>query len=337
MPELQGRCLCGQFSYESNAAPLATMICHCKNCQRQSGAAFSVNVVVPADAVTTKGELKVFHDKADSGNTVDREFCATCGTPIFSRLSANPGIAIIKAGTLDDTSGLAPGGEVWCDSAQSWVKPMVEGARFPRIRAEAARMTDHVTGKTIVITGAGGGFGRLIALKAAARGANVVCGDINEEGLSETVQLVTNAGGTASAQKTDVTDLAAMKALVGHAVDSHGAIDVMINNAGIMPLAFFSDHEAATSAWSKCIDINIKGVMHGIIAAYDPMIAQGRGHVINISSIYGNHPVLGAAVYGATKSAVNFLSESLRVEAAGKIKVTIVKPTGVPGTGSAQA
>ena len=132
MPELQGRCLCGQFSYESSAAPLATMICHCKNCQRQGGAAFSVNVVVPADAVTTKGDLKSFLDKADSGNTVERQFCADCGSPIFSRLSANPGIAIIKAGTLDDTSGLQPSGEVWCDSAQAWVKPLVEGARFPK-------------------------------------------------------------------------------------------------------------------------------------------------------------------------------------------------------------
>lgn len=194
-------------------------------------------------------------------------------------------------------------------------------------------MTDHVNGKTIVITGAAGGFGRLIALKAAARGANAVCGDVNEDGLAETVRLVTEAGGTASAKKTDVTDLAAMKALVQHAVDRHGAIDVMINNAGIMPLAYFADHEAAAPAWSKCIDINIKGVMNGIVAAYDPMIARGRGHVINISSIYGNFPVVGAAVYGATKSAVNFLSESLRVEAAGKIKVTIVKPTGVPATG----
>jgi NADP-dependent 3-hydroxy acid dehydrogenase YdfG len=195
------------------------------------------------------------------------------------------------------------------------------------------RMTDHVKGKTIVVTGAAGGFGRLICQKAAARGANVVCGDVNEEGLAETVKLVASAGGKASGKRTDVTDLAAMTALVAHAVEAHGAVDVMINNAGIMPLAFFADHKAASAAWSKCIDINIKGVMNGIIAAYDPMMAQGRGHVINISSIYGNFPVVGAAVYGATKSAVNFLSESLRVEAAGKIKVTIIKPTGVPATG----
>ncbi|MBX3445994.1 MAG: SDR family oxidoreductase [Parvibaculaceae bacterium] len=194
-------------------------------------------------------------------------------------------------------------------------------------------MSDHVKGKTIVVTGAAGGFGRLICQKAAARGANLVCGDVNEAGLAETVTLVREAGGAASGLKTDVTDLAQMKALVARAVDTYGAIDVMINNAGVMPLAFFSDHEAAHGAWTRCIDINIKGVMNGIIAAYDPMMKQGRGHVINISSIYGNYPVTGAAVYGATKAAVNFLSESLRVEAAGKIKVTIVKPTGVPGTG----
>ncbi len=89
----------------------------------------------------------------------------------------------------------------------------------------------------------------------------------------------------------------------------------MINNAGIMPLAFFSDHAEAHAAWLRCIDINIKGVLNGQVAAYDTMIEQGRGHIVNVSSIYGNFPVTGAAVYGATKAAVNFLSESLRVEA----------------------
>lgn len=118
-----------------------------------------------------------------------------------------------------------------------------------------------------------------------------------------------------------------------HAIKRHGAIDVMVNNAGTMPLAFFADHNAAADAWSRCIDVNIKGVLNGIAAVYDQMIKQGRGHVMNLSSIYGNFPVVGAGVYGATKTAMNFLSESLRVEAQGKIKVTIVKPTGVPGTG----
>jgi NADP-dependent 3-hydroxy acid dehydrogenase YdfG len=124
-----------------------------------------------------------------------------------------------------------------------------------------------------------------------------------------------------------------MKALIGASITRFGGIDVMINNAGIMPLAFIADHEAAYDAWERCIDINIKGVLNGMVAAHDPMIAAGRGHVINLSSIYGNFPVTGAAVYGASKAAVNFLSESLRVEARGKIKVTTIKPTGVPTTG----
>jgi NADP-dependent 3-hydroxy acid dehydrogenase YdfG len=124
-----------------------------------------------------------------------------------------------------------------------------------------------------------------------------------------------------------------MAGLATLAVDTYSAIDVLVNNAGIMPLAFFSDHSAAAEAWDRCIDVNLKGVLHGIIAVYDQMIAQGRGHVVNISSIYGNVPVVGSAVYSATKAAVNVISESLRAESQGRIKVTVVRPTGVPGTG----
>lgn len=194
-------------------------------------------------------------------------------------------------------------------------------------------MTNHIAGKSIVITGAGGGFGRLVANKAAALGAKLTCGDIDLAAAQTTANMVTDAGGTAIAVETDVRSLGAVKALVARAVEAHGGIDVMINNAGIMPLAFFSDHKAAYDAWERCIDINIKGVLNGMVAAYDPMIAAGRGQIVNLSSIYGNFPVIGAAVYGASKSAVNFLSESLRVESRGKIKVTTIKPTGVPTTG----
>ena len=134
----------------------------------------------------------------------------------------------------------------------------------------------------------------------------------------------------------DVASFSDMQRLAATAVDRFGAIDVMVNNAGTMPLAFYRDHAQAMDAWGRCIDINIKGVVHGIAAVYDQMMSQGRGHVVNISSIYGNFPVEGAAVYGASKAAVNFLSDSLRVEAQGKIKVTIVRPTGVPATGLAQ-
>ncbi|MDP3906581.1 SDR family oxidoreductase [Novosphingobium sp.] len=194
-------------------------------------------------------------------------------------------------------------------------------------------MADHVSGKSIVITGAGGGFGRLVAQKAAARGAKVTLGDINLPAVEEVAAEIRAAGGQAQAVAVDVTQLGQVKALVGAALDAFGAVDVMLNNAGIMPLAFIADHAAAYAAWERCIDINIKGVLNGMVAAHDPMIAAGSGHVINVSSIYGNFPVTGAAVYGASKAAVNFLSDSFRVEARGKIKVTIVKPTGVPATG----
>ncbi|GHE68251.1 oxidoreductase [Camelimonas fluminis] len=193
-------------------------------------------------------------------------------------------------------------------------------------------MVDHITGKSIVITGAGSGFGRLVAEMTAARGARVTCGDIDFAAAQATASAITAAGGTAQAHAADVTDARQVNALVQAGVDAHGGVDVMVNNAGIMPLAFFSDHAAAHGAWNKCIDINIKGVLNGMVAAYEPMMAAGRGQIINISSIYGNFPVIGAAVYGASKAAVNFLSESFRLETRGKIKVTTVKPTGVPAT-----
>jgi len=194
-------------------------------------------------------------------------------------------------------------------------------------------MSNHLDGKVIVITGAAGGFGRLVAQKTAARGARVVVSDINEAELAVTCDSITGQGGAAEAVRTDVTSRADMRALATRAVGRFGAIDVMVNNAGVMPLALYSDHAEAADAWDKCIDINFKGVLHGIAAVHDQMIRQGRGHIVNLSSIYGNYPVAGAAVYGATKAAVNVLSEALRQESMGRIKVTTIRPTGVPMTG----
>jgi len=194
-------------------------------------------------------------------------------------------------------------------------------------------MSNHVSGRVIVITGGASGFGRLVAQKTGALGARVVAADVNEAELEATVKSVTEAGGQAIGVVADVTDRAQMNELARRAVETFGAIDVMVNNAGVMPLAFYADHELAADAWDRCIDINMKGVINGITAVHDQMIEQGRGHVVNLSSIYGNYPVSGAAVYGATKAAVNFLSEALRQESQGKIKVTTIKPTGVPLTG----
>jgi len=134
MSKIEGHCLCGAVSYAAEAQPMATLICHCRNCQRQSGSAFSVNVVVPTDSIVTQGTVKTFTDAADSGNTVARQFCPTCGSPLFSRLSANPAITVIKAGTLDDTSAVQPGAQLWCDSRQAWVRlegDMPEMAKNP--------------------------------------------------------------------------------------------------------------------------------------------------------------------------------------------------------------
>lgn len=191
----------------------------------------------------------------------------------------------------------------------------------------------HLSGRVVAVTGAAGGFGRLISTDAARRGARIVATDVDEDGLAELRESIGAAGGDVLTVPADVTDLAALRSVVDDAVATFGAVDVMVNNAGTMPLAFFSDHDDAADAWSRCIDINIKGVLNGMIAVYDQMMEQGRGHVVNLSSIYGNAPVVGAAVYGATKAAVNVLSESFRVETRGRIKVTIVKPTGVPATG----
>lgn len=194
-------------------------------------------------------------------------------------------------------------------------------------------MTNHVEGKVIVITGAASGFGRLVAQKTAALGARVVAVDRNATELAIVTDEIGATGGEAEKVVADVTDREAMKLMALRALERFDGIDVMVNNAGVMPLAFYADHAVAADAWDRCIDINIKGVVNGIIAVYDTMIAQGRGHIVNVSSIYGNYPVAGAAVYGATKAAVNVLSEALRQESQGKIKVTTIKPTGVPATG----
>jgi NADP-dependent 3-hydroxy acid dehydrogenase YdfG len=194
-------------------------------------------------------------------------------------------------------------------------------------------MTDHLEGKAVVITGAGGGFGRLVTERLTARAAHVVGVDVDEAGLAATIEQTSEAPGTAVPVPGDVTRLADLQLAVGTAVERFGKVDAIVNNAGVMPLAFFADHAEAAAAWDRCIDINVKGVLNGMIAVHDRMIEQGYGHVVNLSSIYGNFPVAGAGVYGMTKAAVNVLSESFRVESQGRIKVTIVKPTGVPGTG----
>ena len=194
-------------------------------------------------------------------------------------------------------------------------------------------MSSHIAGKSIVITGAGNGFGKLIAERAAALGARITCVDVNAGAVDAAAAAIRAEGGAALAIVADVREFDQVRAAVDAAIAAHGAVDILINNAGTMPLAFIADHELAMDAWNRCIDINFKGVINGTVAVYDHMFDHGAGHIVNLSSIYGNAPVVGAAVYGATKAAVDHFSHAVRQEARGKIKVTVIKPTGVLATG----
>lgn len=185
---------------------------------------------------------------------------------------------------------------------------------------------NYVEGKVIIITGASSGFGKLTAKRAAEMGGKIVLAARSEEKLKETVAEIKAAGGEASYIVTDVAKKDDVFAMAKFAVDTYGRIDVLVNNAGTMPLAFFSEHEQALDKWEQCIDISIKGTIFGISAVYDQMIKQGQ--VINVSSIYANFPVAGAGVYQVAKMGVQYLAESLRSECQGKIKVTTIKPTG---------
>jgi hypothetical protein len=130
MSDLVGGCLCGKIRYDSKAAPVMTAICHCKNCQKQAGSAFSVIVAVPKSALSVTGTLKTFNDTGSSGKPVRRNFCPDCGSPITTDVEAMPDLVFIKAGTLDDTSSLAPTMEIFCSSTQPWTTRGVQMQKF---------------------------------------------------------------------------------------------------------------------------------------------------------------------------------------------------------------
>ena len=123
MPKIEGGCLCGAVRYSSDAEPIVTAVCHCSDCQKQSGAAFSIVFGVPRDALSLEGELSRYETEAgDHDEPTVRRFCPKCGSPIVSESAAMDGVAWVKAGTLDDTSWLKPQAHVWTDSAQPWVE-----------------------------------------------------------------------------------------------------------------------------------------------------------------------------------------------------------------------
>lgn len=122
MSQIVGGCLCGNIRYTCEAEPMMMAICHCKNCQKQTSTSFSILVAVPKDSLNIEGELSAYNDQGSSGQAVIRKFCGECGSPIMSDVAALPTMDFLKAGTLDDTSWLKPEAQLWCDSAQSWIK-----------------------------------------------------------------------------------------------------------------------------------------------------------------------------------------------------------------------
>ena len=134
MPSLDGACLCGQVTYSCDADPVATAVCHCTECQRQTGTSFSVVVAVPREALHVSGDSISSYKTVgtDSEVEVDRRFCSACGSPIVSVPAEGP-LVFIKAGTLNDRSWLEPQLAVWCDSAQPWVPTeALAGSQLPR-------------------------------------------------------------------------------------------------------------------------------------------------------------------------------------------------------------
>jgi hypothetical protein len=130
MANREGRCLCGNVRYELKSEPSMAAVCHCTHCQRQSGGVFSTNLVIAEHDYVQHGETKVFQDQGDSGKPVYRHFCGECGSPILSKVAAMPGVVLVKAGTLNDFSGLTPAIEVYTEHAADWVAPIVGARRF---------------------------------------------------------------------------------------------------------------------------------------------------------------------------------------------------------------
>ncbi len=187
-------------------------------------------------------------------------------------------------------------------------------------------MTQGIKDKVVVITGASSGLGEATTRYLAERGAKLVLGARRLDRLRALAEALSLGAG--AAVQTDVTRQEQVKALVDHAVQTHGRIDVVLNNAGLMPHSPLE--RGKVQDWERMIDVNLKGVLYGIAAALPHMIAQKSGHVINVSSVAGHKVRPGSAVYAATKTAVRVISEGLRQEVKPyNIRTTIISPGAV--------
>ena len=189
-------------------------------------------------------------------------------------------------------------------------------------------MSDGIKDKIVVITGASSGLGEATARRLSAGGAKIVLGARRTKHLDALAGELTGNGGSAIAITTDVTDREQVKALVDAAVRTYGRVDVMINNAGLMPQAPLE--RLKVEEWDRMIDVNIKGVLYGIAAVLSYMKEQKSGHIVNVSSVAGHKVGPGFAVYAATKHAVRALSEGVRQEVKPyNIRTTVISPGAV--------
>ena len=189
-------------------------------------------------------------------------------------------------------------------------------------------MSDKSAGKVVVSTGGSSGLGEATARFLSARGASVVLGARRTSRLQSLVDELAGGGRKALAVTTDVTHCDQVKKLVDAGVQAYGRIDVMINNAGLMPQAPLE--RLRIDEWDRMVDVNIKGVLYGIAAALPHMQRQKAGHIINVSSVAGHKVGPGFAVYAATKHAVRALSEGLRQEVKPfNIRTTVISPGAV--------
>ncbi|WP_432510155.1 SDR family oxidoreductase [Kineococcus sp. SYSU DK001] len=198
-------------------------------------------------------------------------------------------------------------------------------------------MTDHVEGKVIAVTGASSGIGAASAELLAARGARVVLGARREGPLADLAGRIDPSGRRSAWRATDVTRPDDVHALVDLAGERFGRLDVLIANAGVMPISPLDD--LRTRDWDRMVDVNLKGVLHGIAAALPVFRRQGTGHFVTVASTAAHKTVPDQAVYSGTKFAVRALCEGLRQEAGATVRVTTVSPgivatnfaDGIPG------
>jgi NADP-dependent 3-hydroxy acid dehydrogenase YdfG len=189
-------------------------------------------------------------------------------------------------------------------------------------------MSNGIEGKVVLITGGSTGIGAEVARLLAVRGAKVAVAARRKEKLDEVVAEIIAQGGVAKGYMLDVADKHQVETVVAAVVSDFGKLDVLINNAGLMPIRPMA--EVNTDEWDSMIDVNLKGTLYGIAAALPRFLAQENGHIINLSSVAGLKVFApGGTVYSGTKFAVSAISEGLRQEVGDKVRVTSIAPGAV--------